>query len=429
MDTSEPTRRPTAESSVEAATPHAVETYLPRPPENRSGTALCLSGGGFRAALFHLGALRRLNELGILSRIDTITSVSGGSIIAAHLASYLVSSPLVGDRIPDWERGVAAPFRAFTARNLRTIPLLIGFLPWNLLRNPSAAAEALAKRYRQRLTKLKLTELPERPSFVICATDMVYGSNWEFKRTTVGDYQAGYAAPPPDWPVARAVAASSCFPPVFNPLPVDLPGTALVGGLAAQDPKRVGDIAGLSLTDGGVYDNLGLEPVWKDHATVLVSDGGAPFAHGTAFSLLQRVPRYAEIVGHQASSVRKRWLISSFINGQLAGAYWGISSAVEHYGELGTGGSAPRASAYGQRLVDDIISKVRTDLDAFSEAERNVLENHGYLLADAAIRRHVPSLGATGDTALVVPHPEWLDEARVRHALAHSHERSSLGRF
>src|SRR5438552_1583288 len=86
----------------EAATPHAVKTYLPRPPENRSGTALCLSGGGFRAALFHLGALRRLNELGILSRIDTITSVSGGSIIAAHLAGYLVSSPLVDGRILDW---------------------------------------------------------------------------------------------------------------------------------------------------------------------------------------------------------------------------------------------------------------------------------------------------------------------------------------
>ena len=50
--------------------------------------ALCLSGGGFRAALFHLGALRRLNELGILSRVDTIASVSGGSIplrAAVHL--------------------------------------------------------------------------------------------------------------------------------------------------------------------------------------------------------------------------------------------------------------------------------------------------------------------------------------------------------
>src|SRR5213593_1149029 len=48
--------------------------------------ALCLSGGGYRASLFHLGALRRLNELGVLSRVDTIASVSGGSILAAQIA-------------------------------------------------------------------------------------------------------------------------------------------------------------------------------------------------------------------------------------------------------------------------------------------------------------------------------------------------------
>src|SRR5438552_9163421 len=45
----------------------------------RSGVGLCLSGGGFRATLFHLGALRRLNELGVISKPDTISSVSGGA--------------------------------------------------------------------------------------------------------------------------------------------------------------------------------------------------------------------------------------------------------------------------------------------------------------------------------------------------------------
>ena len=58
--------------------------YLPA--RQRSGIALCLSGGGFRAALFHLGAVRRLNELGILANLAAISSVSGGSIMAAHLA-------------------------------------------------------------------------------------------------------------------------------------------------------------------------------------------------------------------------------------------------------------------------------------------------------------------------------------------------------
>ena len=46
---------------------------------------LALSGGGFRAALFHIGSLWRLNEMGWLKKIAEITSVSGGSITAAYL--------------------------------------------------------------------------------------------------------------------------------------------------------------------------------------------------------------------------------------------------------------------------------------------------------------------------------------------------------
>src|SRR5690349_15848149 len=50
-----------------------------------SGIGLCLSGGGYRAMLFHLGALWRLNELGYLKRLTRVSSVSGGSIAAAVL--------------------------------------------------------------------------------------------------------------------------------------------------------------------------------------------------------------------------------------------------------------------------------------------------------------------------------------------------------
>jgi predicted acylesterase/phospholipase RssA len=48
--------------------------------------ALCLSGGGFRATFFHLGVVRVLRDLGLLSRITDVFSVSGGSILAGHLA-------------------------------------------------------------------------------------------------------------------------------------------------------------------------------------------------------------------------------------------------------------------------------------------------------------------------------------------------------
>ena len=61
---------------------HVATAYLPEPRGQCTGRALCLSGGGFRASLLHSGALHRLNELGILSGLDTITPVSGESISA-----------------------------------------------------------------------------------------------------------------------------------------------------------------------------------------------------------------------------------------------------------------------------------------------------------------------------------------------------------
>src|SRR4029079_11313675 len=47
---------------------------------------LALSGGGFRASLYHLGLIRFLRDAGILSRVTHFTSVSGRSVLAAHLA-------------------------------------------------------------------------------------------------------------------------------------------------------------------------------------------------------------------------------------------------------------------------------------------------------------------------------------------------------
>src|SRR4051794_28627309 len=62
---------------------HPVHDTSDVPPE--AGIALCLSGGGYRAMLFHAGCLWRLNELGLLSKLKRISSVSGGSIIAGVL--------------------------------------------------------------------------------------------------------------------------------------------------------------------------------------------------------------------------------------------------------------------------------------------------------------------------------------------------------
>jgi NTE family protein len=392
------------------------------PNKDRSGIALCLSGGGYRAALFHLGALRRLDELGILSAVTTVSSVSGGSILAAHVAQRLRPWPPAGLCSGQWE-AVAASFRRFAARNIRTWPILRRLLPWNLPRK-STGVKTLAKIYQARLTGLMLDQLPDHPRFVFCATDMAYGVNWVFERSRMGDYQVGYIRPPPRaWPVGRAVAASSCFPPIFNPLPIREDPGAFRRGKAPMGPKRDECLSDLRLTDGGNYDNMGLEPVWKDHAVLLVSDGGATFDFHSDKNLIWRLSRYAAIQGNQAAAVRKRWLIAGFARGEFEGTYWGIGSSTASY-------SDPPVRGYPKQLAKETIAEIRTDLDAFSEGEAKVLENHGYSLCEAAVQRHMPHVASPSALPFVIPYEEWMDEGRVRAALATSHRiRLPFGRW
>ena len=107
--------------------------------------------------------------------------------------------------------------------------------------------------------------------------------------------------------------------------------------------------------------------------------------------------------------------MSNFIAHQLAGTYWGVGSAASHYDDA--------AEGYSEALAAEIIGKIRTDLDSFSEAEQAVLENHGYALAEAAIHRHAPELIEPGSPPFRPPNPDWLDEAKIRQALRDSHRR------
>ncbi|HUG52684.1 MAG TPA: patatin-like phospholipase family protein [Vicinamibacteria bacterium] len=400
----------------------------PLPGSRRRGIGLCLSGGGFRASLFHLGALRRMNELGILSRDDfrTVASVSGGSIAAAQLASALAYlEPRPGQPIPreTWDREVRDPLRAFTRKDVRTGALLRRLLPWNLARS-DATVNALAERYQRDLVRLRLAALPIRPEFLFLATDMAYGVSFIFSREWIGDYQVGYMAPPPDFPVATAVAASGCFPPLCGPLRLRLDPAALKGGSAPRDQTREECVSSLRLTDGGDYDNMGLEPVWKTHAVVLVSDAGGLFTHESDRGLFWRIPRYQAIQERQARGVRKRWLIASFNQELLQGAYWSVSGASSDYSGCPVG--------YSKALARGVLAEIRTDLDAFSDAEAAVLENHGYVVADAALRRHAGAILPDPIPPASAPHPDWMPPARseeaVRAALAGSARRQAWGR-
>ena len=94
-----------------------VANYLPSEKKIPDSVGLSLSGGGFRATLFHIGAIQRLNEFGILPKLTTVSSVSGGSILNGFLATRL-SSPL-RNGIADFDNAVSKPVRQFCSLDIR----------------------------------------------------------------------------------------------------------------------------------------------------------------------------------------------------------------------------------------------------------------------------------------------------------------------
>jgi NTE family protein len=424
--------------------------------QQKSTVGLCLSGGGFRASLVHLGALRRLHELGILQQVDTLSTVSGGSILAGHIADRLVAlKPAQGYiEFDNWEEEIARPFRRFVSRDFRTFPILCHLL-WNWAW-PHARAAHLVRRYQHKLLGGRLLqELPEKPTFVFCATNMQFGVNWRFERDEVGDYMTGSAKTPAHMPLALAVAASACFPPVFGPIRVKIPSQAFKGGAYhGKDRDRI--IAKLSLTDGGVYDNMGIEPVLRGHDCLLVSDCGAPIPFEVKSTPIRRTLRYSSLIMKQVGALRKRLLMTTInddyesfhiyapdeshlesdqeacphstnqpdcrLRGRKEvkkkqGAYWAITGCPEKYKRTPAGSTTPVIPrGYSQDFAKQVIGRVRTDLDKFIEDEVAVLENHGYLLADAAVQKYTSHL-IRNAAPLNVPHPNHMDnedDLRIR---------------
>ena len=398
----------------------------------RQGIALCLSGGGYRAAIFHAGALRRLNELGVLAKIDAISCVSGGSIIGGFLAQLIRDGLKIVDGRYEGLEARLEPFFAFMRRDIRTLSTLARLKIWE----PAGAAPRRLERYYQEMVgQTALGDLLDRPRFIFCATNLFFANSWVCERGRIGDFMAGYVRPPPDdWTLARAIALSSCFPPIFDPAragldpklyskPMDPSGDDEVD-VSEEEANKLDQARRLiELTDGGVYDNLGLEPVWKSYATILVSDGGKPMQHRFVPAGL-RVMRYQQVINNQVLALRKRWLIDTFERAKRGvdddtfnGTYWGVMSATTRYRKSVTHG-------YSKGLAVR-VANVRTDLNPFSPNEIAVLEKHGYELADVAVKTHAQQLAVFPDAPLRprVASAKLSDEKRVVRALGWSESR------
>lgn len=242
---------------------------------------LALSGGGFRAVLYHLGVVRFLRDAGLLSRVTQITSVSGGSVLGAHL-------------VLNWDRycGSDEEFQQVSEEILRLLQMdvrnrIVRRFPLaslanmgrRLLRLPSRRQYTRAGLLEQHYEKYlygdtSLFSLPDRPRLYILATNLSEGAVCAFyrdglllQRRTPGRYDRfekvhiGLATVP------MAVAASSAFPGFFPPLELR---NWEVGA-------KEGEFSRHAFTDGGIYDNIGLR-MFHHIRRMFINDNAAPEA-------------------------------------------------------------------------------------------------------------------------------------------------------
>jgi NTE family protein len=339
------------------------------------GIALCLSGGGYRAMLFHAGSLWRLNQAGLLPKLDRVSSVSGGSITAGVLGMNWGSLRFDSNGVaPNFEDQLVKPVRLLACHTVDAGSILTGLIT-------GSVAHRVADAYRKYLFANKtLQDLPDKPRFVFNATNVQSKALWRFSKPYMRDYRVGEVKNP-KVELAVAVGASSAFPPVLSPVELDLKESDYTPN-SGEDLQRPPFTTQVVLTDGGVYDNLGLETAWKRYKTVFVSDAGGVYGaeEDPKRDWLNHTKRVMDLIDNQVRALRKRQVVDSFVSGDRTGAYWGIWTDITHY-QLPDPLPCPKNQT-------DKLANTATRLKAMEGDLQQKLINWGYAVCDAAIRKH-----------------------------------------
>ncbi|HEX6179302.1 MAG TPA: patatin-like phospholipase family protein [Thermoanaerobaculia bacterium] len=341
--------------------------------------ALCLSGGGYRAMVFHLGVLWYLNDAGYLPKLDRVSSVSGGSITAGLLAMQwkLLTFDASG-RATNFPNAVVVPIRKMASTTIDAGSVLGGLLPG------TTVGERIIKAYKKVLFgEATLQDFSDRPRFVINATNVQTGSLFRFSKPYLADWRIGRMLNPKT-SIAAAVAASSAFPPVLSPATLEFQHSEWTE-LNAAECGVTPFTTKVVLTDGGVYDNMGIETTWKRCKRVLVSDAGGRYQpeEKPHHDALRHALRVQATIDNQVRSLRKRQVVGAFVDPKddHTGAYWGMwvkpSSYPVHAPKL------PIDDARARKLAE-----TPTRLAKMSPELQNQLINFGYGMTERAIRSH-----------------------------------------
>lgn len=391
---------------------------------------IALSGGGFRAALFHIGVLARLAQQDMLRHVALISTVSGGSIIGA--AYYLKVKQLLEGRRADGLQPSAAGFRKLVQEleseflvamqvNLRMMTFAdqrenvrmlasktspthrVGdlfnshfFLPItgkaeNLLRDLPIQSEALARSPADHGGAQQVAV----PKLIINTTALNTGHLFQFTGAYIGEpsvssVTGGTATMPQlkrlymDDPeltqkqrarlgrisLGEAVAASCCVPGLLDPLPLE----ELYQDAAGRDVV-------VRLVDGGVFDNQGLVSLFEEGCTHFICSDASDLLRwqSSPADVIHAVAMRANDIMMDRIRIEVMQELQQRNGGNFAVFTLGAADGSEIFGE-----DAPR---FLQSL-----QSIRTDLDAFSDIEAWSLMYHGY----AVSKRHLYAGDAIG---------------------------------
>ena len=312
--------------------------------ENRK-IALALSGGGVRAMMFHMGVLKYLSMNGLLESVNRVSTVSGGSLLLGLIFNecsyhWPSSEEFILNVYPAIRESLCSRSLTWGAvRQLRN--------PCNwryLLSRSNLVAKALHKEWG---INVCLSDLDFYPEWSINGTTAETGKRFRFKKESLGEYTLGYADPG-DYPLANALAISAAFPGGFGPLSIQTKNFDWKKRFEwRSSPESMQSVKlehkRLHLYDGGVYDNLGLEPFFDAGRSlpkpnvdfIYISDAGAPLAPSFSNGSLNpwRLKRVADIMSDQSHALRVRTFINYLNQDAARGAYtWiGMPAAKEHY--------------------------------------------------------------------------------------------------
>jgi len=341
---------------------------------------LALSGGGFRAASFHLGVLKRLEELGVLPRVAVVSTVSGGAIVGAF---YALRCATRGDGTPGSYsiRELIDELRPKLTRNLRGRALF--GRPDHALRTAVSFAIPSVRRMPLVVDALddlfygghRLSELPGW--ILINATNLRTGKAWKFLRDRAGDYLAGATDKTAEIRVAEAVGASAAYPVLVDPYPFRSRWQDLRADLLDEDRwqrpvgrsatdfsrwrRRYGKPSGevtFPLVDGGVYDNEGLNGLRGAGVTHAILSNASPpegdlARGGTLHTLEQAIDVMHARLGAVTRQVAHEMTHAVHPN-EARGSLRNLAAAIRH--------AAQDAPEVGDRLIS-LASRVESAAD------------------------------------------------------------------